>query len=121
MKELPSFADQKSQVIFANNIKGYFVPWVLPEPFNTDCFSLLQGGNKLIQFSKGSDQLYDLTKDPQETINIIAQEGSIGSALQKDVKAYIEKYSDRRLTKKDIPKKIDNATLESLRNLGYIQ
>jgi arylsulfatase A-like enzyme len=114
------FSSEKNQVIFANNVNSPFSAWLLPEPLNADTFSLLQDGHKLIKFSKGHDQLYYLNEDPNETVNIIAKEGATSSKLQENLKIYIGKYSDRRFTKKDIPK-VDKATLESLRNLGYIQ
>jgi len=115
-----SFVNPQKQVLFAMNIQNPFTPWLLPELFKTDTFSLFNNGYKLIKFNNGHDQLYYLNNDPYETINVIAQQSSTGAGLRKDVAKYIEKYTDRRVFK-NTPQDIDKATLDNLRNLGYIK
>jgi arylsulfatase A-like enzyme len=114
------FSDQQHQVILANNVKIPAPPWRLPDSINTDTVALLQDGYKLIKFINKHDQLFDLKKDPHETMNIISQEGSPNPKLQAEMKTYIQKYSKSRSTKRDIQEGV-KATLESLRNLGYVK
>jgi len=115
-----SFVDPQKQVLFAMNIINPALPWPLPEVFKTTTFSLFRNGYKLLKFDKGKDQLYYLNNDPEETINLIAQERSIGAGISKDLDNYIERYTDHSILK-NTPQDIDKATLDNLRNLGYIK
>jgi arylsulfatase A-like enzyme len=114
------FPDQQHQVIFANNVKIPSPPWRLPDSINTDTVALQQNGYKLIKFINKHDQLFDLKKDPHETMNIISKDDSPNPKLQAEMKTYIQKYSKNRSTKTDNQNGV-KATLESLRNLGYVK
>lgn len=114
------FSDRQHQVILANNVKIPAAPWRLPDSIDTDTVALLQDGYKLIKFINKHDQLFNLEKDPRETMNIISQEGSPNPKLQAEMKTYIQKYSKSRPAKKDSQNDV-KATLESLRNLGYVK
>jgi arylsulfatase A-like enzyme len=114
------FSDRQHQVILANNVKIPAAPWRLPDSIDTDTVALQQDGYKLIKFINKHDQLFDLKKDPQEGMNIISQEGSLNSKLQAEMKTYTQKYSKSRSMKRNIQEGV-KATLESLRNLGYVK
>jgi len=115
-----SFADPQKQILFAMNIQNSFSPWVLPELFTADTYSLIKNGYQLIRFDKRNDQLYYLNNDPHETIDIIAQESATGAGLGAALEQCIKQFTNRRPAE-SVPQSVDKKTIENLRNLGYIK
>lgn len=81
-----------------------------------ESFSLHSGRDKLIEYSEGADELYDLPKDPFELADIDDpdRENAVRGELMEILK---RKHSER--IKPDEPK-LDDSQIEELRTLGYL-
>jgi arylsulfatase A-like enzyme len=87
--------------------------------------SLRVGGMKLIWGSDGRNELYDLTSDPGETANLIDSPGyaEVSRSMERRLLELVAKYEADRVESAPAPKetKLDPATNEALRSLGYIR
>jgi len=68
--------------------------------------------------SSFGEQLFDITKDPLETRNLINQEKAIASYLREKLHALKESVPARKLSS---PVELDEVTVEQLKSLGYLQ
>ena len=74
------------------------------------------------EYQNNSDEyneLYDIENDPGELQNLISTMPEKAEAMDKKMKEWLQYSQDQ--TVKDKPVKIDDATREALRALGYIQ
>ena len=79
-------------------------------------FTLQTAKRKYILFNFGPDEFYDLTTDPYEMVNVIDQEDPARQELLEKLKEIIGDLDNQ------MPAiNVDEATLERLRALGYIQ
>lgn len=72
---------------------------------------------KLVSSTAGKCELYDLDADPVETRNVCGIEESLARVLMRNVRS----WTNRRFRDHQTSKKLDPATLERLRSLGYVQ
>jgi len=67
-------------------------------------------------------ELYNLSQDPREQVNLSSQHANIASEIHNHAKAWLatctERAAKRTPTRFDTP--LDEGTLESLRSLGYV-
>jgi arylsulfatase A-like enzyme len=84
--------------------------------------SAIFNGRKLIWGDDGRSELYDLARDPGETLNLIDREETL--AVQADLQNKIEVFiRNFQLAggRKEKSKKMDEQTREALRSLGYVR
>jgi hypothetical protein len=75
--------------------------------------------HKLIESSTGTNELFDLDRDPGETVNLAAQEPHLVDALSKQLQTIAARHP---LLHADVPAaRMRPETEEALRALGYIQ
>ena len=95
-----------------------------PPPPTRSCHSdkraTYAGPRKLVISTAGKREFYDLQTDPGERRNILQLEGNAAKArgLESDLAQWLKKIP--RQTPGKTPK-MDNATLERLKSLGYVQ
>jgi arylsulfatase A-like enzyme len=87
--------------------------------------SLMVGGMKLIWGSDGRNELYDLTSDPGETANLIDSPAyaDLSRSMERRLLELVAEYEADRVEAAPTPTetKLDPATNEVLRSLGYIR
>jgi len=78
------------------------------------------GPRKLVISTAGKREFYDLQTDPGERRNILQLGGNAAEArgLESDLAQWLKKIPRQKLGK---TQKLDNATLERLKSLGYVQ
>jgi arylsulfatase A-like enzyme len=101
------------------------------EPYRRRIKSLTSGGMKLIRGSDGRDELYDLRRDPGELTNIVdsPEQAATVRALEARISELVKRWSAGRAageheageTQGTPDAKLDEATREALRSLGYLE
>ena len=114
-------------------ISEYFYPesWIrgwkksLPDidPSRIDVFNrriktIERGDYKLIQYSDGTVELYDIKGDPSEENNIIAENPEIASELIHNLEEWLKSFPHRTERRAENPI-MDEETRKSLQALGY--
>jgi hypothetical protein len=90
-------------------------------PFRRRLSALIDGSLKLLWGSDGRNGLYDLSRDPLETRNLIADEPKVAAGLESE----LEQIS-QTLVRCDVksldrgPKDISKQQREMLEKLGYV-
>jgi len=64
------------------------------------------------------DELYDLSRDPSETSNLVAVEPEIARSLTERLETWERSLEDKRIETRQA--EYDEATLQRLRGLGYV-
>jgi arylsulfatase A-like enzyme len=84
--------------------------------------SIIFSGHKFIWGEDGRHELYDLGRDPGESVNLIddAESLDIKTDLQNKMDIFIRNYQAAGL-RKEPSKKIDEETMKALRSLGYVR
>jgi arylsulfatase A-like enzyme len=100
-------------------------------PYRRRIRSLTVGGAKLIWGSDGRSELYDLRADPAELVNLIDSPGhrETARALEERLADLVEQYRGarpdtlewRRAESEEPEARLDPATREALRSLGYLE
>jgi arylsulfatase A-like enzyme len=80
--------------------------------------AIVAGSFKLIDWSNGPPELYDLSVDPTEEHNLYRPDEPHATELQARLNAWISTLPKAPLTSQ---KKPDSQTLERLKSLGYVQ
>ena len=81
--------------------------------------SIEQAGYKFIWYSDGTSELYHISEDPSEESNIISEYPDIASDLDKKLQEWLISFQHRE--KKQMENaRIDRATRENLKALGYL-
>ena len=83
-----------------------------------DLKAIYQGKDKYIWSSNGAHELYDITKDPREEENLIVKLPHIAEAMQAALQRWLASFTPPNIRADKV--KIDSATLEKLRALGYV-
>jgi arylsulfatase A-like enzyme len=78
--------------------------------------AVISGDKKLIVSAGLGEELYDLSRDPGETANLVSVEPEAAEALRRSLNAWVEKTPLRV----DHLKRTDPKALERLRQFGYI-
>lgn len=73
---------------------------------------------KYIWKSNQQHELYDLTRDPEETSNLVATEPDVARSMIEQLEAWERALQDKRIETREAD--YDEATLQRLRGLGYI-
>jgi arylsulfatase A-like enzyme len=73
---------------------------------------------KFIWKSNHQHELYDLTKDPHETANLVAVEADVTRRMVERLEAWERSLEDQRIETRQA--EYDEATLQRLRGLGYV-
>lgn len=84
-----------------------------------------EGAKLIVVDASGSDELYDLERDPGESVNLIDREGGKEASLRARLNARIDAGEKKRIEivgarKTAKPFEIDKSTQDKLRGLGYI-
>jgi arylsulfatase A-like enzyme len=79
--------------------------------------AILAGALKLITWTAGPPELYDLTSDPEEKHNIYQPDDQRAKDLSQRLDAWVASMP----ASKAAPFQLDSATKERLRSLGYVQ
>ena len=79
--------------------------------------AVFRGSSKLITWSAGSPEFYDLTEDPGESANRYRADDSAATSLMSCLTAWTAGIP-RQLSK---PAKLDKSTTERIKSLGYVQ
>ena len=92
-----------------------------PVAFRRDLRGLLHGDHKYIWSSDGRDELYDLRKDPGETMNLVDTEPSLLAELRKLHDAWLQETSAGPAGNRAAPSdfEVEEDVAASLRALGY--
>lgn len=92
-----------------------------PVAFRRDLRGLLHGDHKYIWSSDGRDELYDLRKDPGETMNLVDTEPSLLAELRKLHDAWLLETSAGPAGNRAAPSdfEVEEDVAASLRALGY--
>jgi arylsulfatase A-like enzyme len=90
--------------------------------FKRQIKSIIFNGHKFIWGDDGKHELYDLSRDPGETLNLMdnAEAFEIKADLQNKMEIFIRNYQMIG-QRKETSKKIDEETLRALRSLGYVR
>lgn len=73
---------------------------------------------KYIWKSNHQHELYDLTSDPSEQTNLIADEPDVARGMIEQLEAWERSLDDKRIETREA--EYDDATLQRLRGLGYV-
>jgi arylsulfatase A-like enzyme len=76
------------------------------------------GQYKYIWKSNHQHELYDLSRDPNETANLVAVEPEVARLLVERLEAWERSLEDKRIETRQA--EYDEATLQRLRGLGYV-
>jgi arylsulfatase A-like enzyme len=79
--------------------------------------AIFSGSWKLITWTQGPPELYDLASDPQEKQNLYSPENAQAKELSQRLDAWIATIPHQKTS----PSKLDPATRERLKSLGYVQ
>ena len=79
------------------------------------------GSMKLIASTSGKRELYDLSKDPNEKVNLYEPDSVASNELRARLTAFIHDADNQKASRPSDIKKPDRETLERLRSLGYVQ
>jgi arylsulfatase A-like enzyme len=92
-----------------------------PVAFRRDLRGLRHGDHKYIWSSDGRDELYDLRKDPRETMNLVDTEPSLLAKLRKLHDAWLLETSAGTAGEQVDPShfEVEEDVAASLRSLGY--
>ena len=63
--------------------------------------------------------LFDLSRDPRESTNLVKRSGTVATHLQAGLREFVR--TSRKLSGKPVTTVPDAQTLEHLRALGYVQ
>jgi arylsulfatase A-like enzyme len=104
--------------VFCESFPGGGPFRINPARFNLSHQAILQGSLKLIRHSDGKRELYDLSKDPEERMNLY----KAGEEPSSELDARLSRWS-RSLNKMSEGQEgqHDAETLERLKSLGYVQ
>lgn len=79
--------------------------------------AILRGSLKLITWTQGPPELYDLASDPEEKHNLYSPENAQAKELSQRLDAWVATIPRQKTS----PSKLDPATRERLKSLGYVQ
>ena len=89
-----------------------------PDQGRTDQISFREGNFKVVLFSTGQTELYDVSVDREELHDLADAEPRIAAELGRRARAWIEA---RRKEAGDTEGDMDPKEIERLRELGYLQ
>jgi arylsulfatase A-like enzyme len=76
---------------------------------------------KYVWSSTGNHALYDVQRDPWETVNLLPRAGEIATTLQNELLGWWAQQPAYELNESDhTPQPMDPRTLERLRSIGYV-
>src|SRR5205807_2630354 len=81
--------------------------------------AIFSGRWKLIVWTDGDPELYDVAADPGESKNLYNAADPRAASLMAGVRKWIAAMP--RTDASGLPKPVDKSTLEKLRSLGYVQ
>jgi arylsulfatase A-like enzyme len=84
-------------------------------------FAALGGFRLVVRGSDGASELYDLTRDPAEQVDLSASEANRVAVLEDHLSAWKKMVSVASLDPERRTEELDEEALEQLRSLGYIQ
>ena len=73
---------------------------------------------KYIRKSNHQHELYDLTRDPSETKNLVTVHPEVARSLLERLEAWERSLEDKRIETRQA--EYDETTLQRLRGLGYV-
>lgn len=85
--------------------------------------AIYKGPHKLITVDEQADELFNITKDPAELHNLIAQHPEISAELHTELQACVREAKARRVENQTAAQLDleDDAVVERLRKLGYME
>ena len=85
--------------------------------------AVFSGSNKFVGSTSGKQELYDLSKDPEEKENIYRADDSISKNIKAELNQWLEDVKEELPSQEgsDSYKTPDKAVLDRLKALGYVQ
>ncbi len=85
-----------------------------------DSKTIVEGGWKyILNPSQGTEELYDLSSDPREEVNLFREETDAGVQLIGSLATWLESFEPAVIIEGDV--EMDETLRESLRALGYLE
>jgi arylsulfatase A-like enzyme len=78
--------------------------------------AILRGSSKLIEWSAGPPELYDIDADPTESHNLYRPDDPAAIDLSRRLASWVSS-----MPRQTVPHKLDKSSAERLKSLGYIQ
>ena len=112
------------EIMIAERDKSIWVEWAKSEGVQTDHLNntqktLISGNYKYIWSSNGEEELYDIVNDHEESTNIASKSIQIVNILKYEMEQISLKAKSGSQSPLPMPK-MDDATKEQLKSLGYI-
>jgi arylsulfatase A-like enzyme len=79
--------------------------------------AVFSGSHKLITWTAGAPELYDLAADPHESHNLYRADDPRAIELDEQLRTWVASMPERKAQ----PRKLDKGAAERLKSLGYIQ
>lgn len=111
--------EKRLKGIIAENYKQKYFVKLFPHRFDKDLRTIIKDNFKYIWSSDGKNELYDLSRDPQELHNLVDELPRKGKEMQTTLDMWLD--SDKFTVPKEKLPKMDEKIREDLRALGYIQ
>lgn len=94
---------------------GYMIDW--HKRFDRIERAIYSGSHKFISSTTGKRELYDLSKDPNEKVNLYSADHPVSRELESQLNQWLKDTEEESGT----AAKLDKDALERLKALGYIQ
>ena len=85
---------------------------------NGEVYSIQNQTHKLISYSNGPDELYELSADPWELKNVLGEQAAQAQALEAKLNLILEESI--RPTVGPVDSEVDPKTIQDLKTLGYM-
>jgi arylsulfatase A-like enzyme len=108
----------EERMVFCESFPGGRALKTNPARFSATHQAILKGPYKLIRHSDGKRELYDLSKDPGERVNLYKAGDEPGSELDDRLSRWSRSMNNTSNTPEG---KYNSETLERLKSLGYVQ
>lgn len=86
--------------------------------FTKKIYSLIKGNYKYIVCSDGTEEIYNLVDDPEERINLVAQDGSLGKLYGEFLQKWKEQLKPNKVLQETYT--LDKEIEKNLKALGYL-
>jgi hypothetical protein len=88
--------------------------------FDRTQWALYRGTLKLIEYSDGQRELYNLARDPRELRDLSRSRQGVSDTLRIALQAHIDAIG-QIVAQRAEPPKLDEETIRKLRSLGYMK
>jgi arylsulfatase A-like enzyme len=118
-KSLLTRPSENSRPIIAESYPGSFL-WNLHPRFHRQERAIFQGPYKLIVSTAGKRELYDLSDDPNEKMDLFGENSEIGKKLETKMSQWAKSAESAEIEAASASK-LDTETINRLKSLGYVR